>query len=137
MSISANKQVVQTLVDRSFNGGAVQVLGEIVAEDFHDNSPMPGIPQGRKGFQMFVQALHNAFNDFHLTVRKMIAEDDMVVIIVILQGTNTGTLLGLPPTSKEATWTATHSYRLEKGKIVEHWGNIDMMSLMKQLGHAA
>jgi predicted ester cyclase len=65
----------------------------------------------------------------------MSIEDNKVVVRGTLTGTNEGSLIGMPATSRKATWTAIHSFRLAGGKVVEHWGNVDMMGLMTQLGH--
>ena len=135
MSIEDNKVVVQALVDQVFNDANVEMLPELMAENFDDHSAMPGVPPGREGYTGFILMLHSAFPDFHFELNDMIAEDDKVVIRGTLNGTNEGFLMGMPATSKKATWTAIHSFRLASGQVVEHWGNIDMMGLMTQLGH--
>jgi predicted ester cyclase len=42
-------------------------------------------------------------------------------------------MMGEPPTHKHVHWTEIHIYRIDGGKIVEHWAEIDMMGLLQQI----
>jgi len=42
--------------------------------------------------------------------------------------------MGIPPTGKAVTMPVIDIVRLANGKIVEHWGVSDNLSLMQQLG---
>jgi predicted ester cyclase len=42
--------------------------------------------------------------------------------------------MGIPATSKQATWTEIHILRCADGKCVEHWANVDQLGLLLQLG---
>jgi predicted ester cyclase len=50
------------------------------------------------------------------------------------QGTQSGEFLGIPPTGKRVTWGVFDMVRVAEGKIAEHWGLMDQLSLMQQLG---
>jgi predicted ester cyclase len=39
-------------------------------------------------------------------------------------------------TGKRATWTESHFVRIKNGKMVEHWGDIDQLGMLRQLGLA-
>jgi predicted ester cyclase len=43
-------------------------------------------------------------------------------------------LMGVPPTGKQVTVTAIDIARLADDKIVEHWGQMDTLGLLQQLG---
>ncbi len=111
------------------------MLPELLAGEFVDHSALPGAPAGIAGYEGFVTMVRTAFPDFHFELEDMVAERDRVVMRGALQGSNEGPFMGLPPTGRRASWTATHTYRLSGGKIVEHWGNVDIFGLMRQLGH--
>jgi len=50
-------------------------------------------------------------------------------------GTMQGEFLGMLPTGKPATWTEIHITRAgADGKFVEHWANVDQVSMLQQLG---
>jgi len=50
------------------------------------------------------------------------------------RGTHRGELQGIPPTGKRVEVPGSVFYRIVGGKIVEFRGQLDMMSLMQQLG---
>ena len=60
--------------------------------------------------------------------------DDFVVVRTTMRGNNGGPVLGEPPTGKDYAITATDIYRFEDGKVVERWGNADLITLYRQLG---
>jgi predicted ester cyclase len=51
-----------------------------------------------------------------------------------MKGTNTGSFMGIPPTGKYITFTGNYIARISNGKIIEHWGEEDGVSLLQQLG---
>ena len=56
---------------------------------------------------------------------------------VILTGTHRGELAGIPATGKSVEFDCTDIIRVEDGKVAEHWGTTDNMSLMQQIGAVA
>jgi predicted ester cyclase len=75
------------------------------------------------------------FPRYKLEADKMIAEDDLVSVIGRFSGTHTGSFMGIPPTGKSFSDVAIHiTYKIEGGKIVDHWMLTDNMALMQQLG---
>ncbi len=59
---------------------------------------------------------------------------DFVVARTTMSGKNDGPVLGHAPTGKPYSITATDIYRFEDGKVVERWGNADLVTLFRQLG---
>ena len=45
-----------------------------------------------------------------------------------------GEFAGMPATGKHATWTEIHIGRVVNGRLTEHWGVIDQLSMLIQLG---
>ena len=46
----------------------------------------------------------------------------------------TGEFMGVPPTGKHATWTEIHISRGVNGRMTEHWGLANELSMLVQLG---
>ena len=42
--------------------------------------------------------------------------------------------MGIPPTGRDVAYDYVHIVRFKDGKVVEHWGVRDDMTLMRQLG---
>jgi predicted ester cyclase len=45
-----------------------------------------------------------------------------------------GDFAGMPATNKHATWSEIHIVRAVNGQVVEHWGLVDQLGMMVQLG---
>jgi predicted ester cyclase len=63
-----------------------------------------------------------------------IAEGDKVVARVTMHGHHVGEFLGQPPTGKEFAVKQIHIWRLEDGKVIEHWSVRDDLGQAFQLG---
>jgi steroid delta-isomerase-like uncharacterized protein len=135
MSTEQNKTLVRHFIEEFLNQGNVDLAKEIVAPDFIENEQLPpGMPQGREGVEMITTMLHTGLPDFSATIEDIIAEDDRVMVRMTWSGTQTGEFMGLPPSGKAMSVAIIDIFRLAEGTIVEHWGVMDMMGMMQQLG---
>ena len=66
------------------------------------------------------------FDDF-------ITEDDMVVERYTATGTQAGPLGAFAATGRQATWTGVNIFRLDCGRIVEVWSEVDALTRQRQL----
>ena len=64
----------------------------------------------------------------------LFGEGDRVACRMIWTGSQRGDFLGLPPSGRRATWTATSILRFAEGRIAEAWVNEDDAGLLRQLG---
>ena len=53
---------------------------------------------------------------------------------MVASATNTGPVMGMPPTGKLVHVTGVNVARFVEGKIAESWFNFDMLTLLQQLG---
>ena len=134
MSIEENKAIVRRCNEDVFNKKNVSALDEFLASNVVHHSLPPGVPQDRDGFKQFVSVLLAAFPDLHITIEDMIAEGDKVVARATTSGTHKGEFIGIPPTGKQATWTEIFIWRIDSGKAVEMWAELDQIGMMQQLG---
>ena len=42
--------------------------------------------------------------------------------------------MGEKPTNQRVAWSEIHIYRLQNGKVKEHWAEISTMELLQQIG---
>ncbi len=129
----SNKEIVRRFVEEVFNNGNMAVADELVAEDFVNHSPSPGLPPNREGLKQDAQGLLTAFSA-PFTIDDMIAERDKVVVRGTFRSVHTGEFIGVPATNKEMTHTWTVTLRIQGGKIVERWANVDALTFMTDLG---
>jgi predicted ester cyclase len=137
MADDEKKAVYRRFVEDVINGGNVDIVPELFAEDYEDHSRPPGAPGGLEGVKMIPAMFRGAFSDLHFTIEEMVAEGDIVATRVTGHGTNDGPFMGMPPTGREATWSSLGFFRVRDGKIVEHWGVPDLLGLLTQLGAIA
>ena len=135
MSAEQNKALVRRLVEEVINQGNVSVVDELLIPDFveHEELP-PGIPPGREAPKALFTMLRSAFPDIKATIEHLIAEGDEVVLHVTWTGTHLGEFMGIPPTGKSISINVIDIMRIAEGKFVEHWGVMDSMAMMQQLG---
>ena len=135
MSTDQNKALVRQMVEQIFNRGNVSRLGEFLAPDFVEHEELPSeVPSGREAAKQIFTMLHSAFPDFKATIQHLIAEGDQVVLHMTWTGTQKGEFMGVPPTGKSISIGVIDIIRVAEGKFVEHWGLMDSMTMMQQLG---
>lgn len=130
----ANKGVVRRFVARGLNGADDAVFDELLARDVVIHRAPAGFPPGREGWKRNVAAFRAAFPDGRWVIEDLVAEDDTVVARLRVRGRHLGEFLGLPPTGRSVTWTATDVVRVVDGKIVEYWSNHDDLGLLQRIG---
>ena len=135
MSTEQNKVLVRRMVEQVFMQGKTSQADEFLAPDFveHEELP-PGIPSGREGVKQLTNMFRSAFPDFRATIDDIVAEGDKVVIRQTWSGTHKGEFMGVPPTGKSVSFGVIDIIRIAGGKFVEHWGQMDSMGMMQQLG---
>ncbi|MBI5651892.1 MAG: ester cyclase [Chloroflexi bacterium] len=134
MSNEQNKDLTRRFVEEVLNTGNLDRMSEFLTPDFVEHAARAGVPPTVEGVRMFFQGLRSAFPNFKYTVNDAIADGDLIIQRTTGQGTMTGEFAGMKPTGKSATWSELHTVRIKDGKIVEHWANVDQLSMLMQLG---
>jgi predicted ester cyclase len=112
----------------------VGVFDELLAPNFVICDALPGMQHGRDGFRQVVEMFRTAFPDLHVTFEAEFADGDYVIHRGYVTGTHKGEWQGIPPTGKHVTMKTLDIWRVVNGKAVENWVQMDMLSLMQQLG---
>ena len=133
MSIEKNKNLVR-LYQEIYNSNDLDRLTEVVSEDLLTPNIMPGIPHGLEGAKAAHRIMLTGFPDYQTIIDDMIAEGDKVAARIKMTGTHSGEFMGIPPTGRRISFTGIYFARIAGGKIVEHWGEEDGVSLLQQLG---
>ena len=133
MSAEENKALVRRFVEEFWNEGNTTAADELMASNAAIHLPTGEVvnPDELKSFSA---TWRGSFPDWHSTFEELIAEGDRVAERWTGRGTHRGELQGLPPTGKRVEAPGSVFYRIVGGKIVEFRGQLDMMSLMQQLG---
>ena len=71
---------------------------------------------------------------YYLEPEDIIAEGDRVMVRATVHGVHSGPFMDTPPTGKTVAFPLMIIYRMEGGKIVQHWMLVDMLGFMQQIG---
>jgi steroid delta-isomerase-like uncharacterized protein len=134
MSLEDYKSKVRRLVDEAQSAGQLGVVDELLADDFVDHTPLPGLPPTREGVKMLFAGLRAAFPDLHVTISEQIAEDTRVATRKTFRGTHHGDFLGVPASGRPVEFEVIDILTFENDKISEHRVILDQLGLLKQLG---
>jgi steroid delta-isomerase-like uncharacterized protein len=129
-----NKSVAMRWVRMWTAGADLSEFDEFLAADFVSHSTPPGLEPGIEGVKQMANIFHTAFPDMAGTVDDVIVDGNKVAVRFTGTGTHQGEFFGIPPTGKAIKSTGINIFRIEAGKIVEHWNNADDLGLMQQLG---
>lgn len=129
-----NKALLRRENAEVWNKHNPDAIDEFYAPDLVSHNAPPGVPNDREGLKAVVGMYLGAFPDLKVTSDFMVAEGDKVVTRWTATGTQTGELLGIPPTGKQIRTTGIAINRIVGGKITEIWNESDQMDLMQQLG---
>jgi predicted SnoaL-like aldol condensation-catalyzing enzyme len=107
--IERNKQVVRDFCEVAFNDKQPADAAErFMGTEYIQHNP--SAPDGKEGFVEFVTAFVTQTPELKLEIRTMIAEDELVMAHSHLK-----------VTPDDAGTVVVDIFRLDEGKIVEHW----------------
>lgn len=126
--------LVSRIYEEVINQGNFDVFDELVSADIVEHEEFPGLEPNREGVKQFFRMFRSAFPDLRFQVEEMFAAGDKVVTRLVMHGTHEGEFMGMAPTGKKIAVKAIDIFRVADGKIAEHWGLSDTMTMMQQLG---
>ncbi len=122
------------LYDR-INAGDIDGFGDLLADGFVEHEEVPGLAPSKDGVKTFFRMQIAAFPDLRMTVEDVVADGAKVVARVRYTGTQQGEFQGMPPTGKTVDVQLIDIFRFDDdGRVGDHWGVIDLMAMMQQLG---
>lgn len=128
-NLQTNKEVVMEML-AIFNERRIDDLDQIVATDFIKHG-MPG--RGPEVVAQTIQMLTGTFPDLQIEARKMMAEGDLVSVLIHGQGTQSEAFMGNSSKGRSVTINSMDIFRLENSKIVEQWIVADQLGMLQQI----
>ena len=117
------------------NAGDIDGFGAFMAADFVEHEEVPGLEPTREGVMQFFRMYRAAFPDMRMEVQDVIASGDRVVVRARVTGTQTGPMMGMPATGKSVDVQLIDIMGMgADGLCHEHWGVMDQLKMMQQLG---
>jgi steroid delta-isomerase-like uncharacterized protein len=117
------------------NAGDIDGFGALLAADFVEHEQTPGLEPTKAGVLAFFRMQRAGFPDMRMQVEDVIASGDKVVVRVRYTGTHQGAFMGMPATGKSVDAQLIDIMGMgDDGLCHEHWGVMDQLSMMQQLG---
>ena len=131
MDNSATQQRLYDLL----NAGDIDGFGALLSDDFVEHEETPGLAPTKDGVLEFFRMYRAAFPDLRMDTEDVLASGDKVVARVRATGTHEGEFMGMPPTGKSVDVQLIDIMLFaEDGRVREHWGVVDMLAMLQQLG---
>ena len=127
----------EEIVHQGLNDGDLSVIDTHVSPTVVDHQFYgPGYPRSRGGIKALTAALRTGFPDLHAVPTTLVASNNGTQTFAIIRttGTNTGRYLGVPPSGRKVVINIVESALWKDGVMVEHWGVVDNIGLLAQMG---
>jgi steroid delta-isomerase-like uncharacterized protein len=130
----AAKAVVRRNTEEVQGKGDFDVFEELFSDDFVDHTTQPGTTPDKAGVRKLYTSMRTAFPDFHAKIHWQLVDGDRVTTYKTYYGTHDGPFLGIAPTYRKIHFESVDVMRVQNGKITDHWGVGNLLSLMQQIG---
>ena len=134
-SSEQSRELMRRITREIWDEGRIDLIDELIAEDLVDHIEVPGLEAtGRERYRANVVMVRTAFPDFRNPLGLVVAEGDIAVSYGRIVGTNTGEMMGMPPTGKTVDVLSFGMLRFKDGQAIERWGVHDTFAHTEQLG---
>jgi steroid delta-isomerase-like uncharacterized protein len=133
VNLTENKALVRRYYDEVLTARNRSVLGQLLDSSFVSHVS-GGSDVGAEAYAAAVDATFAAFPDLAVAVHDQVAEDDKVATRWSATGTHNGDFVGVPASGRLITVTGIHIHRVRHGRLVEHWEELNMLGVLRQLG---
>lgn len=141
MRLSRPRAILST-IDESGGSHVRESTREFIHRDIKAMTEWPKTPElvaeyvSDDSLKEHIALFEAAFPGYDLEVEDTLVDGDKVALRATFRGVQRGEFQGIAPTNREVRVPLIIIYRIEGGKIVEHWMNADLLGLMQQLGAA-
>jgi len=131
----------QSLAERfaaTLSAGDIDGFSDLFADTYvnHQKSAAAPPPAGvspKQATIAFFKARLTAMPDLKVVPEVVVADKDHVAASFAYSGTHKGTYFGVAPTGRPLLFTSCDIFRVQDGRIVEHWGMGDIAGVLAQL----
>jgi len=81
-----------------------------------------------------LSAVVAAVPDLHPALQDIFGQGNEIVVRLVVTGTQTGDLLGIPASGRPLRWDAVDVYQLKGGKISQEWAAEDLTAILNDTG---
>jgi len=121
--------------NEELNKGNTGIFEQLLATDYRYYFPSGAAkPLSREEHSGFFLVVNKAFPDANRRIDEIYAVGDRVISRITFTATHQGEYQGIPATGNSVEFSDIAIYRIENGQIAELRDELDMLSIMTQLG---
>ncbi len=130
--------VIRRWCDEGWTKGNVDVADEVIYPNFKVHGAGGQVVEpGIEGLKQLILAWRTGLPDAVQRVDDIFAVGDKVCVRLTWIGTHLGDFMGIPASGKTVSVGTIGIDRVVDGKVVEGWGELDMLGLMTTIGGVA
>src|ERR1700722_14108892 len=132
--LEANKNLARDYIEQVFNQHKPDQAASFTTRDVVWHGGSLGDVAGVEGVVGLLESFIGALPDLHAAEQDIVAENDLVVVRLVVSATVRESLLGVAADGRAVRWSAVDIYRVTDGKISEEWAADDIATIMIQVG---
>jgi len=133
--MGADSDAINRLTNEVFLGGDFSKFDDLVDDSYTDHDPMPGIADDKKGLRDTAQMVVATFDNRKMAMHELVeTSDGRLVENWIMTGKHVGEAMGIPASNKDISVRGMELWKVANGKIVEHWGVVDIGDVLEKAG---
>lgn len=122
------KALARRALEEIYEKGDLDLADELIHPAFVDHEPAhPDDAGGPESVKRTASRLHTMFAELRFAIEDEIAEGDRVVQRVTMSGRHEAS-------GRRFAVRHVYLWRIEDGRIAEHWGSRDDLGLLRQVG---
>jgi predicted ester cyclase len=124
----AARRIETVLHNHDFEG-----LRDLLTPGFTDHTAPPGTPPGPDGYIQVMRYITETLGiTYHLD--DVVAAGDQVALRATARGVHNASAFGFPATGRPFAMSTMHWYRADGDRLAEHWGVLDQLGMLAQVG---
>ena len=133
-SVAANKKLIRTFLNDVLTNHHGDHAAGYFTTDAQFHAGTIGTITGNANIGGVLTSVVTAIPDLHPALQDIRGEGNEVVVRLVVTGTQTGDLLGIPASGRHLQWDAIDLYRLKGGKISQEWAAEDLTAILNDTG---
>jgi steroid delta-isomerase-like uncharacterized protein len=109
------------------------LLGHLAAPDYALHFPGVPVPLDLAGANQLIAGFQAAFPDLRHHIVQISEAAGRVEVQINGVGTQRGDFQGVPASGRSIQTPTHHTFRFEDGRIAEHWIQVDLADIMRQI----
>jgi predicted SnoaL-like aldol condensation-catalyzing enzyme len=127
-----NKKIIDGFAEAVFVKKDLSAVDQFMRADYIQHNPL--VKPGSSGFKEFFSTWFVAVPDWNYNLKKIVADGNEVWVYGSYMGTLKKDWLGVTASGQKYAFEAVDIFRIQDGKLAEHWDVMDIYGLFKQLG---